>query len=173
MLIGWTITAFGMLALALVFHILAERRPDLEDGIYAYARAGFGHYVGFLSAWGYWISAWVGTTSYLVLLLSTLGYFFPVFAGGNTVWAIVAASTLLWSTHAVVSRGIKTAAFLNEIATVAKIIPLVLFIVMTVLAFRMDVFSADIWGKTSLELGDIMNQVKSMMLVTCMGLHWN
>lgn len=166
MLIGWAITAFGMLALALVFHVLAERRPDLEDGIYAYARAGFGHYVGFLSAWGYWISAWVGTTSYLVLLLSTLGYFFPVFNGGNTAWAVGMASALLWFTHAIVSRGIKTAAFLNEIATVAKIVPLILFIVMAALAFRMDIFSADIWGFSSPQLGSVMDQVKGMMLVT-------
>ena len=38
-LIGWTITGVGMLMLARVFQVLALRRPDLDNGVYAYARA--------------------------------------------------------------------------------------------------------------------------------------
>ena len=71
-LIGWGITAIGMLMLAFVFRNLANRKPELDDGVYAYAKAGFGNYLGFSSAWGYWISAWVGNVSYLVLLFGTL-----------------------------------------------------------------------------------------------------
>ena len=56
-LIGWAITAVGMLTLAFVFQTLANRKPDLDGGVYAYAKAGFGDYMGFSSAWGYWISA--------------------------------------------------------------------------------------------------------------------
>ena len=51
-LIGWTITGVGMLMLARVFQVLALRRPDLDNGVYAYARALSGDYVGFNSAWG-------------------------------------------------------------------------------------------------------------------------
>ncbi len=90
-LIGWVITAIGMLTLAFVFQTLANRKPDLDLGIYAYAKAGFGDYMGFSSAWGYWISAWLGNVSYFVLLFSTLGYFFPVFGEGNTPIAIALA----------------------------------------------------------------------------------
>ena len=82
-LIGWGITAVGMLTLAFVFQTLANRKPELDSGVYAYAKAGFGDYMGFSSAWGYWISAWIGNVSYMVLLFSTLGYFFPVFGTGN------------------------------------------------------------------------------------------
>jgi len=39
--------------LALVFQTLAQRKPDLDAGVYAYAKAGFGNYWGFLSALGY------------------------------------------------------------------------------------------------------------------------
>ena len=74
-LIGWAITAVGMLTLAFVFQTLANRKPDLDGGVYAYAKAGFGDYMGFSSAWGYWISAWLGNVGYFVLLFSTLGYF--------------------------------------------------------------------------------------------------
>ena len=98
-LIGWAITAVGMLTLAFVFQTLANRKPDLDGGVYAYAKAGFGDYMGFSSAWGYWISAWLGNVGYFVLLFSTLGYFFPVFGEGNTVAAVIGASVLLWAVH--------------------------------------------------------------------------
>lgn len=165
-LIGWAITGVGMLTLALVFQTLANRKPELDTGVYAYAKAGFGDYMGFSSAWGYWISAWIGNVSYMVLLFSTLGLFFPAFGEGNTGLAIACASVLLWAIHFLVLRGIREAAFLNLITTIAKVVPLVLFIVLAALAFRFDIFVADFWGKGNLELGSVMNQVRGMMLVT-------
>jgi arginine:ornithine antiporter/lysine permease len=165
-LIGWVITGIGMLMLAFVFQSLAIRKPALDGGVYAYAQAGFGDYMGFSSAWGYWISAWLGNVGYFVLLFSTLGYFFPVFGEGNTPIAIACASVLLWCVHALVLRGIKEAAFINQITTVAKIVPIVLFIVICFFAFRLDIFTADVWGKNNPKLGDVMSQVRNMMLVT-------
>ena len=47
LLIGWLITGAGMLMLAFVFQGLAQRKPDVDGGVYGYARAGFGEYVGF------------------------------------------------------------------------------------------------------------------------------
>ncbi|RON23218.1 arginine-ornithine antiporter [Pseudomonas brassicacearum] len=165
-LIGWAITAVGMLTLAFVFQTLANRKPDLDGGVYAYAKAGFGDYMGFSSAWGYWISAWLGNVGYFVLLFSTLGYFFPIFGEGNTVAAIIGASVLLWGVHFLVLRGIKEAAFINLVTTVAKIVPLVLFVLIAIFAFKLDIFTADIWGLKNPDLGSVMNQVRKMMLVT-------
>lgn len=165
-LIGWAITAVGMLTLAFVFQNLANRKPELDAGVYAYAKAGFGDYMGFSSAWGYWISAWIGNVSYFVLLFSTLGYFFPVFGEGNTPAAIACASLLLWIVHLLVLRGIREAALVNLVTTIAKLVPLLLFIVITAIAFQLEVFTADFWGTGNLELGSVMNQVRNMMLVT-------
>ncbi|MDD2051532.1 arginine-ornithine antiporter [Pseudomonas putida] len=165
-LIGWAITAVGMLTLAFVFQTLANRKPHLDSGVYAYAKAGFGDYMGFSAAWGYWISAWLGNVGYFVLLFSTLGYFFPVFGQGNTPVAIGCASVLLWCVHFLVLRGIKEAAFINLITTVAKIVPLVMFIVIAALAFEADIFTRDIWGRSDPNFGGVMDQVRNMMLVT-------
>ena len=165
-LIGWLITGVGMLTLAFVFQTLANRKPDLNGGVYAYAKAGFGDYMGFSSAWGYWISAWIGNVSYVVLLFSTLGYFFPVFGEGNTLPAIICASIVLWLLHFLVLRGIREAAFINTITTIAKMLPLALFIVIAAVAFKMDVFTSDFWGSGNTELGSVMDQVRNMMLVT-------
>ena len=165
-LIGWVITAIGMLTLAFVFQTLANRKPDLDGGVYAYAKAGFGDYMGFSSAWGYWISAWLGNVGYFVLLFSTLGYFFPVFGEGNTPTAVIAASVLLWAVHFLVLRGIKEAAFINLVTTVAKVVSLLLFVLIALFAFKLDIFTADIWGVKNPDLGSVMNQVRNMMLVT-------
>ncbi|KMY37247.1 arginine-ornithine antiporter [Pseudomonas putida] len=165
-LIGWAITAVGMLTLAFVFQTLANRKPDLDGGVYAYAKAGFGDYMGFSSAWGYWISAWLGNVGYFVLLFSTLGYFFPIFGEGNTPAAIIGASILLWAVHFLVLRGIKEAAFINLVTTVAKVVPLLIFVVIAAFAFRADIFTRDIWGLSNPQFGSVMNQVRNMMLVT-------
>ncbi|CAH0193476.1 arginine-ornithine antiporter [Pseudomonas carnis] len=165
-LIGWAITAIGMLTLAFVFQTLANRKPELDSGVYAYAKAGFGDYMGFSSAWGYWISAWMGNVGYFVLLFSTLGYFFPAFGQGNTPLAIGCASLLLWAVHFLVMRGIKEAAFINQVTTVAKIVPLLMFIVIAGVAFKADIFTRDIWGLGNPQMGSVVEQVRHMMLVT-------
>ncbi|WP_322980857.1 arginine-ornithine antiporter [Pseudomonas sp. C11] len=165
-LIGWLITGVGMLTLAFVFQTLANRKPELDGGVYAYAKAGFGDYMGFSSAWGYWISAWIGNVSYMVLLFSTLGYFFPIFGEGNTLPAVLGASVLLWLLHFLVLRGIKEAAFINTVTTIAKMLPLALFIIIAAIAFKLDVFTTDFWGAGNPELGSAMDQVRNMMLVT-------
>ncbi|CAN3127420.1 arginine-ornithine antiporter [Mycobacterium sp. smrl_JER01] len=170
LLIGWLVTGVGMLMLAFVFQTLATRKPDVDGGVYGYARAGFGNYIGFTSAFGYWMSAWVGNVAYLVLLFSTLGYFFPGFEGGATVPAIIGASVVLWIVHALTLRGVQTAALVNVVVTIAKVVPIVVFIALAAVGFKAGLFTADFWGRTTqidgVPLGDTMTQVKNMMLVT-------
>jgi arginine:ornithine antiporter / lysine permease len=163
-LIGWLVSGLGMLCLAFVYQTLAWRQPKLDNGVYAYARASAGEYVGFNAAWGYWVSAWIGNVGYLVILFGALGTFFPAFGEGNTPLAIGAASVLLWVMHFLILRGVHGAAVLNAITTVAKVLPLLLFLVFVLLAFQTPVFTADFWGQP--ELGSVMDQVKSTMLVT-------
>lgn len=163
-LIGWLITGIGMLALARVYQMLALRKPQLNNGIYAYARESAGHYVGFNSAWGYWVSAWIGNVGYLVAAFGALGYFFPSFGDGNTAPAVAGASVVLWLVHFMVLRGIRGAAVLNAVVTLAKVLPLLLFIALVAAAFRLETFNLEFWG--SAKLGSTLDQVKSTMLVT-------
>lgn len=165
-IIGWTISGFGILALAFVYQGLATRQPTLNAGPYAYAKAGFGPFIGFNSAWGYWISAWIGNVSYAVVMFSALSYFFPIFGEGNTWQAIVGASLVLWAIHALVLSGVKQAAFVNTVTTIAKVAPILLFICVVVVAFRLDVFTLDFSGLAAPELGSLLDQVRSTMLVT-------
>jgi arginine:ornithine antiporter/lysine permease len=163
-LIGWAITGVGMLALARTYQMLSLRRPDLDNGVYAYARALSGEYVGFNSAWGYWVSAWIGNVGYLVAAFGALGYFVPAFGEGNTLAAVAGASAVVWIVHALVLRGIQGAAVLNAVVTLAKVVPLLLFIVLVAMAFQVSTFRLDFWGGA--ELGSVLDQVRSTMLVT-------
>ncbi|WP_207850279.1 amino acid permease, partial [Pseudomonas sp. 21_B] len=81
---------------------------------------------------------------------------FPVFGEGNTVAAVIGASVLLWAVHFLVLRGIKEAAFINQVTTVAKIVPLIMFIVIAALAFKADIFTRDIWGRSNPSFGGVM-----------------
>ncbi|CAM2756531.1 arginine-ornithine antiporter [Actinomyces slackii] len=172
LLIGWIITGAGMLVLAMCYQRLAVKRPDIDGGVYGYARAGFGDYVGYASAWGYWLSAWIGNVGYLVLLMSSLGVVFPMlgFGSGNTLPAIACASVVLWLLHFLVLQGVQQAAFVNTIVTVAKVVPLVVFIGIAIIAFDAGLFTQDVWGRAltidGAPLGSILDQTKGMMLVT-------
>lgn len=169
-IIGWVITGIGMLMLAFVYQALAVRKPELNAGPYAYAKAGFGEFVGFNSAWGYWLSAFLGNVAYAVAIFSALSYFAPVFGDGNNVLSIVCASGFLWAIHFLVLRGVKQAAFVNIITTIAKLVPLVLFLLIAIIAFNWDKFTFNFWGAPDAAgqggLGSVLAQVRSTMLVT-------
>lgn len=165
-LIAWSIAGTGMYMLARVFQSLAERKPDLDAGVFAYAKAGFGDYSGFLSAFGYWIGSCIGNVSYWVLIKSTLGAFFPVFGDGNTIPAILVASLGIWVFHFTILRGIKQATFINTVVTIAKIVPILIFILILIFFFKFDLFQANFWGGQGMPEISLFEQVRATMLVT-------
>lgn len=175
LLIGWLITGFGIIFLGISFACLAKLRPDLDGGIYTYARAGFGDLVGFLSAWGYWLCTTIGIVGYLVVAFEAVGTFtdtpqFTLFGQGNTFWAFLGESAVAWLIYWLVARGIREAAGINLLATAVKIFPLIVFIGLAVYFFRADIFMAD-WTGASIvpEEGadnSVMSQVKNTMLIT-------
>ncbi|OAN18778.1 arginine:ornithine antiporter [Photobacterium jeanii] len=170
-MIGWTITGVGMIFLALSFQYLSHLKPNIESGVFGYAQAGFGDFVGFCSAWGYWLSAMLANVSYLVIVFSTLGMFVDtpdmvLFGEGNTWLAVAGASVLLWAVHYLVLRGVQTAAVINMITTVAKLVPLFLFIVVAMISFKWDTFVFDFTGLHFGSGHDLLSQVKGTMLIT-------
>lgn len=164
-LLAWAIAGTGMLTLALVFQNLARRRPDLDTGIFAYAKAGFGRYIGFLAALGYWTAACLGNVSYFVVFKATLGAVFPFFGDGDTVSAVLVSSLLLWSVHFAILRGIKQAAGMNVAVTIAKVLPILVFVVCVAVALDVDVLLANIREGSAVK-GTLLEQVRNTMLVT-------
>ncbi|GAA5029125.1 basic amino acid/polyamine antiporter [Microbacterium fluvii] len=163
-LIAWAVAGGGTFLLALVFQQLAVRRPHLDAGVYAYARAGFGEYFGFFSAFGYWASACAGNVFYLVFIMSTLGAFFPALGAGDTPLAIGIASVLLWTFFLLIRGGARQAAAINHVVTVAKVVPILVFVALCAFALDPAVFAAN-WGGGA-DAGSLLSQVQGTMLVT-------
>lgn len=120
-ILSWIIVGIGILALVLSLNHLGEKRPDLDGGIFGYAEASFGKLGGFISGWGYWLSAWLGNVAFATMLMSAMGEFFPIFKGGQNVPSILFASIFIWGLTLLVNNGVEGASVINTIVTICKL----------------------------------------------------
>ena len=166
-IIAWAIAGTGMYMLARVFQTLAEKRPDIDSGVFAYAKAGFGDYMGFLSAFGYWLGSCLGNVFYWVLIGSTLGRFFPeLFGDGSTIVAIVVSLVGIWAFHFLILRGVQQAAFINTVVTIAKLVPLLVALLIMIFVFNYDQFAENFFGGVGMPEKPLIDQVRDTMLIT-------
>lgn len=164
-LIGWAICGVGMFALTMAFFKLSVVKKNLTSGIYSYANEGFGNYVGFNSAWGYWMSAILAQISFIALLFETIGNFVPAFGNGANLLSIVVASVVVWALSLLVLRGVNQAVILNAIVVIAKAIPVIVVVIAIIVggAFKWDVFVDNFSGTGELTL---LEQVKGTVYTT-------
>src|SRR5829696_9196952 len=87
-IVAWLLTTAGAVLLALVFARLGRAYPR-TGGPYAYSRKAFGDFVGFQTAWGYWIAAWAGNAAIAVAFVAYLTVFWDELATNNLLAAIV------------------------------------------------------------------------------------
>lgn len=132
-IIGFAITAFGSMMLALVFAMLSQRIP-LAGGPYAYAREGFGDFIGFQTAWNYWIGAWAGVGAISVSMVGYLGRLIPPVGESRLLQMIVAVAAIAVLV-AVNGRGVQTGGALGVVLTVLKVVPLLVVGTLGFLAF--------------------------------------
>lgn len=183
-MISWLFIGFGIFMLVLSFNRLITIRPKLS-GVSDYAREGFGDFIGFLSGWGYWISAWTGTIGFAVLMMTSADYFFPgKFANSNgslTVLSVIIVSIISWILMFLVDRGVETAALVNAVVMIAKLIPLVVFSITGIILFKADVFTQHFWQTFTSNLaadgsvkslvwhamtaGGLLDQIKGSLMV--------
>ena len=164
-MIGWLISGIGVLFLAKTFQILASETPDVTDGIYKYAKEGFGNFSGFHSAWGYWISNVISNASYPVLLVQTLNYFFPSIGPINSFNGILLGTILIWVVIGTALAGDIGLKFINALATIGKVVAIFLGVVILYIGFTKQIFFKDFW-EGSFNHVTIFTQVKGCMLQT-------
>lgn len=187
-LLGWGLTGFGVLMVALVFGNLAIRKPELNGGPQIYAKELFKKdsnvsiLSGFMSSWGYWIGNFAGNVAIITTFTSYLSTFFPIINSDATVTQIgdftlqlgnlvtfIICSVLLWGMHFIILKGIEGAGTLNFIATFAKVIGFFIFIVIALFAFQksyllpFDAPRYDDAGNTVGLLGQINNAAVSTL----------
>lgn len=165
-LIGWLICGIGMLGLCMCFFRLSFIKPELTSGIYSYAKNGFGEYIGFNAAWGYWLSAILAQISFVTLFFSALSYFIPAFGSGSNLLSIVCGSIIIWLITLLILKGVNQAVSINVVVVCAKILPIIVMVVAIIFARSFDtrIFMENFRG---IEGGmSLLEQVKSTTYVT-------
>lgn len=124
--IGLCITGLGTIFLAISFARLGERSPVTGSAI-AYTKEAFGDLPAFIVGWSYWCGCWIANGAIIVGGISYAGYFLPILAE-EPLSQIILSVIVIWIYTAINYLGVKTAGNLNLILTLAKLVPLVLFI---------------------------------------------
>lgn len=120
-LLSWCFTAVGAFLLALVFSKMSLLVPK-TGGPYAYAQAGFGDFIGFQTAYNYWIAIFVGNAAIVIAMVGYLTVFWSALQ--NPLFACAVALATIWFLTMVNIVGVRSAGFIQLITTILKFIPI-------------------------------------------------
>ena len=140
-LLGWVFTGAGALILAKIFSNFSKIVVNKSGGPYAFSREGFGDFIGFLMAWGYWICVWLGNGAIVIGTVGALSFFFPILKV-NPIYALCVSLGLIWIFTWINLRGIKESGKVQVITTVLKLVPLVFIIILGFFFFKIENFPA-------------------------------
>jgi len=121
-IVAWIFTGAGAMLLALVFANLGRALPR-TGGPYAYARRAFGDFVGFQTAWGYWIAVWAGNAAIAVAFVGYLAVFWPA-TGTNELLGALVAIALIWLLTFINALGARESGVVQVVTTVLKFVPI-------------------------------------------------
>ena len=137
---AWLFTATGALVLAVVFAALSRALPA-EGGLYAYTRAAFGELAGFVVAWGYWVSVWVGNAAIATGAVSYSSVVAPWIVSVKGA-SVVVTLAVVWLLTLVNCLGVRAAGWVQVVTTVLKLVPLVAIGCVGLFFVRGDLVSA-------------------------------
>jgi len=166
-LLGWIFTAAGALVLARIFSNFSKIIVSKSGGPYVYSRAGFGDFIAFLVAWGYWISCWVVNAAIAIAIVSALTIFFPILET-NSILAVIIGLAFIWFFTWVNSEGVKTSGKFQVVTTVLKIVPLLFVILFGAFFFSLENFPA--FNTSEVNDFDAFSAVGALTLFAFLGL---
>tara|TARA_B100000787_G_scaffold153966_1_gene128504 strand:+ start:33018 stop:34328 length:1311 start_codon:yes stop_codon:yes gene_type:complete len=135
--LGWIFTASGAIVLAKIFSNLSKIIVNKSGGPYVYSKEGFGDFIGFLVAWGYWISIWISNAAIAIAIIGALSFFFPILES-NSFLAVSLGLSMIWFFTWVNSKGVRTSGKIQVITTILKLLPLIFIIVFGIFFFSFD-----------------------------------
>lgn len=123
--VGFIAVGFLSLSVAVCFAEVGSRF-DTTGGPYLYTRAAFGDFVGFEVGWMQWFSRATSQASIMSATALAIGYYWPAMTTG---WPRGVFLVGLTSAFAAINvRGIRQSAWVVNAFTIAKLVPLALFI---------------------------------------------
>jgi APA family basic amino acid/polyamine antiporter len=139
---GWAASLIAALSLAIVFARLSAIIPS-AGGPHVYTREAFGDFAGYLCAWCYWKSAWIGNAAIVVTVVGYFTVFFPQLT--NPVAGASLAVGLLWLLTFINLGGIGIFSLVQNAFTVLKLIPLLLIAICGWFFFNADNFAVPVY----------------------------
>jgi len=132
-------------AMALIVLCIADAgsRVSLTGGPYAYIGVALGPYAAFLAGVMLWMLGLFATAAVSTVLAASLGQLVPALGGRVMETAVLVAVYAFWALVNV--RGVALGARLNSIATVAKLVPLVLIAVGGLFFVRAEHMTVTAW----------------------------
>lgn len=136
-LIGWLISAFGAIMLALIFAKLANITPA-AGGLYAYARKAFGNYIGFQTNMVYCVANIISNVGVCVAGIGYLSWFFPKLL--NPFFAVTTEILVIWLLTCANMFGPRLVGYIQSVATLVKLVPILGVALLGWFWFSPDIF---------------------------------
>jgi APA family basic amino acid/polyamine antiporter len=124
-LIVWVVAGLIAIVIALSFAQCAALLPKV-GGPYAYAKAAWGPFAGFIVGWSLWLAEWISLAVFPLAFTQYLMFFFPNLDVLTQTLVKVVFVAFLAVTNIV---GVRAAGRVNDVLTIAKLAPLVFFVV--------------------------------------------
>jgi basic amino acid/polyamine antiporter, APA family len=146
----------GAILLVALSYASAGSRVSKAGGSYAYVAAGLGPMVGAIGGVLAWLADTLAAASVSAGLMSALGAYQPVVSGG--IGRTVVMTTVIVVIAAINIRGVRQGAAVVEGVTVAKLVPLLLFVLVGASLMTWDARllpslpTVDVLGRTMLVL---------------------
>jgi basic amino acid/polyamine antiporter, APA family len=123
----WMVAAVGIasMLIALSFAEVASRF-DGTGGPYLYTRAAFSRFAAFEVGWMMWFTRVASWAAVIHVLVSSLGFYWPVLTTGNL--RVILITAIIAALAAINIRGIRQSSVVLNVLTVGKLVPLVVFV---------------------------------------------
>lgn len=125
-LLSWVIGGVFTIVTGFCFAENASRIPK-AGGLYSYAHQELGNTIGFLAGWSFWIGYWLTISTETKALSLYSAFFLPVNIFSDFSRLLIATAVVIALT-AINYRGVKEGSGTQNIFTIGKIIPLVIFV---------------------------------------------
>jgi len=131
-LAAWIYTSIGAVFLALTFAHL-NKRFTKTGGPYAFCKAAYGPFIGFIVAYIYWASNMVSIAGIAVASIGYLGFLTPVLDANHIAYqphlVLLIELAIVWTFAAINMIDIHAAGVTQLILTIIKVTPLILITV--------------------------------------------
>lgn len=125
-LLAFVVCAAAVSLIVLCFAEVSSRFSD-TGGPYLYAREAFGPVIGFEVGWMMWIARLTAFAANCNLFVAYFAYFVP--SAGAGLGRVITITVIVFALTIVNLAGVRDAAVVSNAFTVAKLVPLVVFVV--------------------------------------------